>query len=30
MIIAILEIIILNEQRHKKDEEKMTKKSIEL
>lgn len=30
MIIAILEIIILNKQRDKKDEEKMTKKSIEL
>ena len=30
MIIAILEIIILNKQRDKKDEEKMTKNSIEL
>ena len=30
MIIAILEIIILNKQRDKKDEEIMTKKSIEL
>ena len=30
MIIAVLEKIILNKQRHKKGEEKMTKKSIEL
>lgn len=30
MIIAVLEKIVLNKQRHKKDNEKMTKKSIEL
>ena len=30
MIIAVLQKTVLNKQRHKKDNEKMTKKSIEL